>query len=581
MIGLYLARLSYGLEAVIDGPYSVTLYDMVDGTNVSITNKFKTQISIKKDKKTRKDIGAEISTFRGIDYSLEVENDPNGLYTIIRQTLYCKGNGYKKFDFSSGFLFNIENITEAGEEIEDVGYCIRMDGIGKYTWVMENNPSVADKTYSSYGYSAKGPNLFTDTPLKNKKDLRWMSITWDTYGIKKDEYLIGQFMIYKGYYRPAKITIDKDSLSETYAKREMIDVKGTILYNFTQSSLDVKYQLVNKQTGNIALEKTFAHFTSMVNHEFPFSEKIKPIEAGNYTLKVIGLRDGSNPIEYKTDIEILSVNSRPQIELIQKPKHKHFLPKNKVDFSAKITDLDEEDKEFDVYFMFNNKKFDQGKLKSDEELKFTFDIPEGLKEGTYPVKLVANDGFESNEKSFEIKVQDNTKLNVILEGLPGNKKFAPGDSVPFTAIIYDPDTSMDSSFVIQIFLDETEVQKITLQNNGEQLKKEFSITVPNVVESESGRVNIVVKGQTEEDETGFTFYIKSNIQEDTGNGDEEENKGNEGEKDKGEKSEENDSSKKRDGSEKALIAVLCVLIVCCIAVAAFIVFTVLTTPRTN
>ncbi|EAX74480.1 hypothetical protein TVAG_547420, partial [Trichomonas vaginalis G3] len=107
-------------------------------------------------------VESNIEKVTDLDYSLQIENHKNLLYTVVKQTITNKGSNEKKVDFCTAMLFKAEDKEVIAQTLANFGYSLWWKEITDLTLVLQNHPWVTDVNAHDFG-SDDVPKFFTNT----------------------------------------------------------------------------------------------------------------------------------------------------------------------------------------------------------------------------------------------------------------------------------------------------------------------------------------------------------------------------------------------------------------------------------
>ncbi|EAY00811.1 hypothetical protein TVAG_304520 [Trichomonas vaginalis G3] len=233
-----------------------------------------------------------------------------------------------------------------------------------------------------------------------------------------------------------------------------------------------------------------------------------PSTPGVYYLDIEAISFGGYLAEYVVEITIIPPNAKPKIEIADKI-YTYYIPGKEVVIKAKITDQDADDQKFLVQLFLDDKMMNEYKeiANNDEAKQYSFKLPDDTKEGLHKIKMTANDGKDTAEFTFDIKVKSNTKLSVSYEDAKTDISYKPGAAIGFTAVVFDPDVEYDSTFTLTIYFDGVQVGQTTRKNDGDLMRIPLAVTIPRNATAVSGKVEVVIESSNEKDSIGFTLNL--------------------------------------------------------------------------
>ncbi|EAX78915.1 hypothetical protein TVAG_369130 [Trichomonas vaginalis G3] len=504
-------------------------------------------------------VESNIEKVTDLDYSLQIENHKNLLYTVVKQTITNKGSNEKKVDFCTAMLFKAEDKEVIAQTLANFGYSLWWKEITDLTLVLQNHPWVTDVNAHDFG-SDDVPKFFTNTDkiLENVDDnddlpsILWVSFSWLNKYIQPGQSITFSYLLHKGKYEPPFLFLEKSLIPEETDATEVIQIKGKFSFLVDGCDAEAGWKL-RTSNDKIIRNDTLGNFTvSEKQTSMDFNVSITPpTKPGKYTLYVYTYTNGLGSLLYEEfPITVVAPNYRPKLYVLP-PDYTYYIPDSEVSFLASVYDQDSGDKPLTAKVFFNNAEVATQEVANSTDLKtFKFKVPKDTAAGEYEVKVTATDGKKIATKRFIIQIQNNTVLTINFEPKL-NATYNKGDKVNFTAVINDPDTNFDNKFTVSLFYNDKVKKTITSPNDARLVRVPLDFTIPTTETNTTAEIKIKVTTPTESSEklTNINIY-QDVIASDSATG---------------------KIATKKAKKKTALVAVLCVLAVIAVVVAVVVI----------
>ncbi|KAI5522751.1 hypothetical protein TVAGG3_0583720 [Trichomonas vaginalis G3] len=514
MIWTFLLQDARSIEAYQTGKFTYNIYHTEYGYNFTIVDQIYTKVAYEDIQRNNQDKVVNISDVPNIEYSIDTYNDPDGNFTVIRQTIKNTATTKRRLDLCTAIKFKNyypEDQDMSAQPINNFGAYIYTPAV-EFTWVYENHPNVTNKNEYSIG-NGDNPKFFTNRNSEinpDGEDLKWLATSWTNNWLEPGKSSTFSFLIYYDEYNPPILKLQSELIGDEYDTEETIPIKGSFSSYVVDEPISARYEVYDPSSDNVILTDTLG--STRVTEDtttVQFDQNIKVSQKGNFKLRVVTRNERTeSELVWEKSVLIYGPNDKPKI--IPLPlDYQYYIPKSDVNLAAYIYSKDTSVTEITTEVYFNNQKVLSQKFGNshNDSRTLSFKIPEGTAPGDYKIKIVATGGVLPAEKSFDIVVKDNSVLSIDLEG-NFNLTFNKDDVVNFTAVVVDPDTNFDSKFTISLYYNKHQKTSISRSNSDGIIRVPMTVSIPSDEKETSAHISVKVKGTNEESETGVTLKIQ-------------------------------------------------------------------------